>query len=180
MNANIEVLNNIYTFITKNWEDIITIFAFIFSVFNFAYLVKTNFKSISIKEIFYTNLKFNKKNLYEFNLIFINKSRQPISIIDISFKSNNKKYSSKLDKNIISTYSSGEGKTTFYSSDFPINLKSLEASKEMILFTLEEELENEELTFIITTNRGNIKKKVNYKDKFITPEEYLERIIKNG
>ncbi len=73
MEINVEILNNIWNFIKTNWKDIITISAFILSFFNFIYLVKTNFKSISIKEIFYTNLKFNKKNQYEFNMFLINK-----------------------------------------------------------------------------------------------------------
>lgn len=180
MEINIEILNNIWNFIKTNWKDIITISAFILSFFNFTYLVKTNFKSVSIKEIFYTNLKFNKKNQYEFNMFLINKSRQPLSIVDISFENNKKIYNSKLDKTIVSVKSSKDTKTTYYSSEFPINLKSLESSKELILFTLDEELEKEKITFTITTNRGVIKKKVNFENKFITPEEYLERIMKNA
>ena len=180
MEINGEFLSNIINLIKINWKDLITISAFALSIFNFIYLVKTNFKSISIKELFYTKIKVNQKYQYEFGIILINKSRQPISIIELSFKDNKKTYNSKLDKTIVSVKSSKETKTTYYSSEFPINLKSLESSKELILFSLDEELEKEDITFYITTNRGKIRKKLKFKGKFIEIKEYLEKIMKMG
>lgn len=169
-------------FLILNWEPIIAVLGFILSVINICYLIKTNTKSIEIKEIFYTKLNLKDRFFYEFNMIFMNKSRQPISIVDISFINKEKICSAKLDKTKISSYTDSKTKavTTFYSSEFPINFNGLESTREMILFTLTDNIENEEMEFKITTNRGIIKKKVNFKDKYITPEEYLDKIMKNG
>lgn len=174
-------MNTIFEFCIINWEPIIAVLGFLLSIINFSYLIKNNWKSIGIKEIFYTKTKLEGKIFYEFNMILMNKSRQPISIVDISFENKGKMCSAKLDRTKIGHSTDPKNvTTTFYSSEFPINLNGLESSKEMILFCLTDEINNEEIDLIITTNRGKIKKMVDFKNKNITIDQYLERILKNG
>lgn len=171
----------IISFITGYWQQIIAIIGLLLSLFNFIYLLKNNFKRIFIKEIFYTTIKMDDNYYYEFNIIIMNKSRQPISIVDVSFKNSNKIYSSKLDRTKIATYNEKKSdEVKYYSSEFPINLGSLESSKELLLFSLKEKLETEKIKVTIMTNRGKIRKVLNFQNKFIELKDYLDKIIKNG
>lgn len=168
-------------FFICNWEPIVAVLGFLISLLNLWYLLKNNRKSINIREIFYTKNKYSGNYFYELNMILTNKSRLPISIVDVSFENKGKLYSSKLDRTKISSYKDPKnGIVNFYSSEFPINLNGLESSKEMLLFCLEEEINIEKLKLIITTSRGKIKKKINFEGKNISVHEYLDRILKNG
>ena len=105
--------------------------------------------------------------------MIINKSKQPISIINIEIINKEKSYYAKSDKTIISERKDSSGVVTkFMTADFPINLGCLEAKKEIIYFKLDEEFD-----LIIYTNRGKVIKKVNYNQKQITPEEYINNLF---
>ena len=163
-------------FFSKNWQGIIAVLGFGISLFNLLYLLKNNRKKIKIRELFYLKLKMTQKYFYEFNLIVTNESRLPISIIDAKILNNGKVYSAKMDRQIIKQHKSkSHPDITFYSSEFPINLSGLDSSKEMIVFSLDEKIEKEEFTIIFTTSRGVVKKKVNFVEKEITPNEYMEK-----
>ena len=132
-------------------------------------------KSIDIKEMFYLKIFLYKKYIYEFSIMLINKSKQPISIINIEIINNGKSYYAKNDKTIITESKKQEIK--IMTADFPINLTCLEAQKQIIYFKLDEELENEKFDLIIYTNRGKVIKHVDYTQKQITPEEYINNLF---
>lgn len=168
-------------FFIKNWEGIIAILGLILSLSNSIYILINNRKALEIKEIFYTKRKIKDKIYYEFNMIIINKSVLPISISDIKLQSDSNQYDVKLDKSKVSELKNTNGEsTTFYSSSFPINLNGLEASREMLIFSLDKELLTEVNELILMTSRGKVNIEINFQDKYITTSEYLNKILKNG
>lgn len=164
-------------YIIKNWEPIVAIAGLLLSILNTIIISNDNKKAISIKELFYLVMESSGKYIYEFNMIIVNKSKQPLSIVGVSFESNGKTYCAKPDKTVISE-KKGKGEVIkFYSAEFPINLAGLQSTKEILQFKLDEKLEDEEINLKISTSRGIIKKTINYKDKETTPEEYLHQLF---
>lgn len=170
-------MTKIMQFIGKNWEPIIAISGLVLSIFNFFILNKNNRKSISIKELFYLVININGTYTYEFNLIIVNKSKQPISIVDVSFENKGNVYSAKPDRTIVSTKKSNGTTISYYSSEFPINLAGLESTKELLQFKLKNKLDTEILNLKIMTSRGIVNKKVSFENKKITTEEYLKQLL---
>ena len=86
----------IIPFIIKNIGIIISILAFILSIFNFIYIIVTNKRKLKFNIESYSYGNVDGKKFYFFNVVFSNKSRQPIAVneIDLSY---NKKYIPSLN-----------------------------------------------------------------------------------
>lgn len=170
-------MDNIIYFLFKYWSEIVATLALLISIINIIINFILNYKNLDIKINFYLEHKFNNKFFIELNTILINKSKQPISIVDIKFENNNKIYSAKNEKSVISQKKSSDEEIKIYNSELPINLIGLESSKEMFLFKLDDCLEKSEISLTINTNRGKINKKINLSDKKITIQDYLRNLF---
>lgn len=171
-------MESILKFFTSYWETIIAVSGFIISIINLIYLIKNNLKSIDIKELYFLKMVITNKYHYEFTTIFVNKSKLPISIINIEIINNNKSYYSKSDKTIVCEHKDSQGVITkIMTADFPINLNCLESKKEIIYFKLDEELEKENFKMIIYTNRGKLEKNVSFKQKQVKIQEYAKNLF---
>ena len=85
------IFDTIIPFIINNIGIIISILAFILSIFNFIYLIVTNKKNLKFNIENYSYGNVDGKRFYFFNIVFSNNSRQPISVNQIDLLHNNKK-----------------------------------------------------------------------------------------
>lgn len=154
----------IIPFIIKNIGIIISILAFILSIFNFIYIIVTNKRKLKFNIESYSYGNVDGKKFYFFNVVFSNKSRQPIAVNEIDLSYNKKIYTFIKSKRLLL-----DGQTTrnkqiirtkeIYSAKFPINIPGLSSEQFFIVIYGPDKIDNEKVEFILKTNRGKIKKK---------------------
>lgn len=173
-------MKEVFEFMVEHWEPVVAVLGFVLSLYNLFYLLKNNRKSLQLKEIYYLKTKVDHGKInYSFQLILANGSRVPISILDMQICNHQKLYSVRPDRQQYCTIHSSDEDLTYYSADFPLNLIGLESTKQQVIFTLDEELESEKLCLTIKTNRGTVRKRVDFSDKYMEDEEFLQYKMKN-
>lgn len=158
------IFDTIIPFIINNIGIIISILAFILSIFNFIYLIVTNKKNLKFNIENYSYGNVDGKKFYFFNVVFSNNSRQPISVNEIDLLHNNETYTFIKSKRLLL-----DGQTTrnkqiirtkeVYSAKFPINIPGLTSEQYFIVIYGPDKIDNKKLKIILKTNRGKIRRK---------------------
>lgn len=160
----------------NHYESILSILAFIISTINLIYLIFTNKKKVAFKIENYTSQYTNNKYFYIFNIEFVNKSRLPISINDLTFIDKDNKYS------IIKTPRLLADDTIYnkeiHSTKFPINITGLTSEQKFIVMHGPKKFEKDTIEVIILTNRGKIKKKIHIKKYYLTFAQFSNDVLK--
>ena len=172
-------MKELVLFIKNHYEAILSVLAFIISIINLIYLIFTNKKRISFKIENYTSSKVNNKNFYMFNMEFMNKSRLSISINDLIFIDGENSYSIIKSPRLLAEKSTTRNREVIrhqevHSTKFPINITGLTSEQKFIVMYGPEKFENEMIKIIIMTNRGKIKKKINIKKYYLTPQQFMD------
>lgn len=172
-------MKELILFLKNHYEAMLSVLAFTISVVNLIYLIFTNKKRIIFKFENYTSAKVNNKNFYMFNMEFINKSRLSISINDIFFIDGENSYSIIKSPRLLAEKNTTRSEEIIrhqevHSTKFPINITGLTSEQKFIVMYGPEQFENEIIKIVIMTNRGKIKKKINIKKYYLTPEQFMK------
>ncbi len=171
-----EILLKIINYVSINFLSIIALGV---SIFNLIYYLIKNKKKLDIVVNCYTTGYVNEKVFYMYDVNFINRSQLSISINGLKINDNKKDYyiiksprklfesNSKINNQIINY-------KEINSVTFPINLQGFESSHNFIIMYGPDKFENDIQKVIISTSRGNIKKKINLGIKHITTEEFMQ------
>lgn len=161
-----------------------SIVAIILSIINLVYLIITNNKKLdfNIRNYTYTKISTSDKSFfYLFNVEFINKSRQPISITNMKFIDGDKIYYIDLEQQRVADKSKTRGqeiieRRNLDSAEFPINLTSLTATRKILIMHGDDNFQNEEIKVVISTNRGKIYKKLSINEKHSSISDFTKNI----
>ncbi|MGN1374432.1 MAG: hypothetical protein ACI4XK_03935 [Bacilli bacterium] len=109
----------------------------------------------------------------------MNKSRLSISINDLLFIDGENSYSIIKSPRLIAEKSTTRNREVIrhqevHSTKFPINITGLTSEQKFIVMYGAEKFENEIIKIIIMTNRGKIKKKINIKKYYLTPQQFMD------
>lgn len=173
-------MKEIVDFLKNNYETILSVAAFILSLFNFIYLIYTNKKRLSFNMIHYTVARINNKFFYMFNIELINKSRLPIAVNEIIVKYNDSEYKIIKSPRLLSEKETKRNKEVVrrqevHSAKFPVNILGL-ASEQKFLVMYGPEKMNGEVDLFINTNRGKISKKVDLNKYFIEADLFCNEV----
>lgn len=172
-------MEKIIEFFKNNFNTILSILAFIISLINLIYLILTNKKNLTFNIRNYTLANVNKKHFYMFNVEFVNKSRLPISINEITILDNKNKYKIIKSPRLLAEKDTKRNKEIIrhqevHSAKFPINITGLSSKQEFLVMYGPEKIVNEKTKIIINTNRGKIVKKVLLNNYYLEPTKFTE------
>jgi hypothetical protein len=161
-----------------------SIVAIVLSLINLVYLVITNNKKLDFNIRNYTYIKTftaDKSFFYLFNVEFINKSRQPISITSVKFIDGDKTFDIDLEQQRLADKNKTMGQEVIErkkldSADFPINLTSLTAIRKILIMHGDDNLQNKKIKVVINTNRGKIYKKISINEKYFLINDFTKNI----
>lgn len=172
----------IKNFLINNFSSILSIIAICISILNFVYLYITNRKKLNFSISSYTVAKVNGKNFYMFNVEFINKSRLPISVNEITFIDSKNIY--KIDKapQLLAEKNTKRGnevikRKEINSAKFPINLLGLCSEQKFIVMHGPEDFKASNIKVMITTNRGKVTKKIAIKERIVDSNTFTTEQI---
>lgn len=178
------IFDTVIPFIINNIGIIISILAFTLSVFNFIYLIVTNKKNLKFNIENYSYGNVDGRRFYFFNVVFSNKSRQPISVNEIEFIHDNKIYTFIKSKRLLL-----DGQTTrnkqiirtkeVYSAKFPINIPGLTSEQYFIVIYGPDKIDNKKVRFVLKTNRGKIRKKLKKINSIYIDSQNFFKDLKN-
>lgn len=145
--------------------DIISVFAFGLSLYNFIHQLVFERKKVSIKmlgcsQVFGAGIKW-----YAIQFCFVNRSKLPISIYDIEIKLKNESVKADRIKHLLCKKSMKTGDRVdsiqeYYTLEFPISLQPLMSCDCFAAFDFLEKqteiMESQEYVFVFYTSRGMI------------------------
>lgn len=144
--------------ILSNIAIVISVISLVLSLYNFFHSIYVERKKLTINLFCYEKIKFTDHLVYTFKTIIENNSRLPVSITNISLDNTNCEYSydyifkkSQRHGNIV------VNEDKFYGIQLPVNLSALMSISCLIRFNMLDEIDFDNFTLKINTNRGAIK-----------------------
>ena len=158
---------------------IISIVSLTVSIITLIYSLITNSKRVSLLINYYTCIRIEKGNYYDFDVIISNESRIPISINSIEMVYGKEKYKFiKSPRNIITNKDIKTNVERKVNSDlFPITINSSSSKHCFISVYGPETINKEKVVFNIYTNRGLLKSKIELNNYYVEPEEFANEVM---